>query len=295
MGTFATIVIVAPPNEGPSVVDSVRRIVDGIEMELSVLSGGPVHRLNAEGGLGLADRIHLARLLAASDSLHEITGGLFDPSIGAVVELWGFPDRPSVPDSASLDSILRRHTGWSGVSWTEDSVMLAEGIHLDFGAIAKGYAVDMAYEKAVELGAQAVLVEIGGEVRCGSSASCGRIWRVGVKDPRAEGVSTVLAISEGSVATSGDYECRFHEDGESYCHLIDPRSGWPETGVASATVISERCVDADAIATALSVGGVEAAEGLPEGACRAILIVFEDENGETHEWRSSTWKEKWNG
>lgn len=276
-------------------MDSLQRLLSDIERELSLFAESPVSRLNSEGRLHLNGRPHLRRMLVASDSLVEITGGLFDPSIGAVVELWGFPGEPSVPDSSRLDSVLRAHTGWSNVSWAGDSVILSNETRVDFGAIAKGYAVDLTYERAIELGATAALVEIGGEVRCGSVDSCQRVWRVGIRDPRGQGVSRVLRISRGSIATSGDYECRFREKGVAYCHLIDPGTGWPETGVASATVLCERCVDADALATALAVGGVEAAQGLPEGACWAILIVLEDEDGETHEWRSSTWKEKWNG
>jgi thiamine biosynthesis lipoprotein len=168
---------------------------------------------------------------------------------------------------------------------TGDSLLLVRGVILDLGAVAKGYVCDRIYSRARELGARAVLVEIGGEIRCGGDPEAGRTWRLAIRDPRGEGTMETMEMDSGAMATSGDYESYFRQDGSRYCHILDPRTGYPETGIASVTVVSGRASVADALATAIAVGGIPAAESVPDSLFTLIIVITEDGNGSTEQWR----------
>jgi thiamine biosynthesis lipoprotein len=153
----------------------------------------------------------------------------------------------------------------------EDSLatFLTRGGSIDLGSIAKGYAVDRCVALLESLGAAAGLVDAGGDLRTFGQKPGGEPWRVGLKDPRVpDSVVTVFELTDGAVATSGDYERYFTIDNVRYHHILDPKTGFPATGSCSVTVISREACDADAIATAAFVMGPEAGmrliESLPD-------------------------------
>jgi len=287
MGTFATCIVVAPPGLGEPVLDAMDSLARHLDRELSFFSeDGELHRLNASGaGAFSAMSPHLRGVLETSLGVAAATDSLFDPSLGALVLLWDFAGTPSVPP----DSLLEQALSVSGLSRLEtdgDSLRLAPGMLIDLGAMAPGYASDALYDLALSRGAVAALVEIGGEVRCGGEPSAGRTWTVAIRDPRNGGVLEVMELEEGAVATSGDYEsCFFDDSGTRLCHILDPGTGRPETGVASATVVARACGRADALATALCVGGIPLAERLPDSLFREILLITRDGDGGTSLWR----------
>ncbi len=290
LGTFVSIVIIADDTLATEIFISMDSLLVEFDSELGFQGGGSLSRLNCEhaGRLTPApgmEAVHpgLNHLIHLSAALHQMTEGYFDPSVGALVKLWGWPADPNLPDSAVVDSVLA-FTGWGAVVLTPDSIFLPEGMLLDFGAIAKGYAADMLYLMAMEMGATGALVEIGGEVRCGSIAGLDRTWRIAARHPRAEGFWDTYELEEGAIATSGDYESFFFEDGIRYCHLLDPYTGWPSGATVSVTVSSDRCDVADAIATAVAVGGPEIVSSLPDSLYGFILVLMEDESGEVTEW-----------
>ena len=255
-------------------------LLRAIESETGRFSGQGVYGINAAGGAALSELgPHIRSVIALSDSVFRSAGGFFDPTAGALVEAWGFPDDPHFPAAAELEEALRA-TGWDLLLFRNDSILLPEGMKLDFGAVAKGYAVDQAYEYMISRGASSCLVEVGGEVRCGG----GRPWRVAVRHPRNTGYYAVYEMLSGAVATSGDYECFLIHDGVRYSHLIDPFTGFSGTGAQSATVFAETCGRADACATAAAVGGREAVEGFDMNGVLGILLLTEDEDGEVSSW-----------
>lgn len=251
-------------------------LLNHIDVQLGRFSGtGQLHRLNTEGSIPAESE--LGRLARLSDTIVRATGGSFDPSLGALVEVWGFPSADSVPDPDRIDAALAV-TGWEHmVAITDDSILLRPGGLLDFGAVAKGWAVDRTWTLLMEMGAEECLVEVGGEVRCGGST--GRVWNIGVRHPRSDSLAGVVSITEGAVATSGDYECFFMENGVRYSHLLDRNTGYPSGAAASATVVAPDCATADAMATAAAVGGAAAAGSFPDSLYTGMIVIAEDGQG----------------
>jgi thiamine biosynthesis lipoprotein len=288
LGTFATCIVIAPEGEADRILDSMDSLARHLDRELGCFEPeGEVSRLNASGWAlrsGMSD--HLRKVIDMSMEIAALTDSLFDPTLGAIVTLWDFTGSPHIPSGTALDSALMS-SGLAHFSIHGDTMVLAAGMCLDLGAVAKGYASDAVYELAIARGARAALVEIGGEVRCGGDPEVGREWRVAVRNPRADGVLDVREMCGGAVATSGDYEsCFFDSSGARLCHILDPRTGMPEQGVASATVIARECGPADALATAICVGGVTLAESLPDSVFIELIVVTIDaQGGGTSVWR----------
>ena len=294
MGTMVSIIVYCPPDTADALLEGAERLVHDLDRRLSVYEDRGLGRLNDLGRASLDDE-HLRAVLTASDSLQRITGGAFDPTAGGLVRLWGFPASPAVPAREEIDSVLAI-TGWERMArLSPDSIVLAPGAMVDFGAAAKGYAADRAYTNLMGRGASAALVEIGGEVRCGSRPGFGKVWTVGIRHPRDGGLLDTVRLEQGALATSGDYECFFIDSaGRRLSHIIDPASGYPAQGAVSASVLARSCVVADAVATALVIGGWELADSLPEGLVRAILIVEADDDG-IRVGRRGEWQDGPNG
>lgn len=262
MGTVARVVVYGTTGRSAlqAAVGELKRWGDGA----SWFGDGPLGRANRGAGLGpVAVSRPLARLVARALEAGAETEGAFEPTLGAVLQVWQFAERSSPPDSALVAEALglvdrgalRVDTAGSS-SFVE---ILEPGVALDLGGIAKGWAADQAATRAMAAGAWAVLVDAGGDIRMMGRRPGGR-WRIGVRDPRGQGrLLTVLELDGGAVATSGDYERYFEWEGVRYHHLLDPRTGMPARGCQSVTVVCEHAWRADALATALFVMGPERA------------------------------------
>ncbi len=210
-------------------------------------------RINRAAGGAAAVAIdgETAALLRYADQCHALSGGRFDITSGVLRRAWDFRRvPPRLPDAAALDAALAL-IGWRDVEWSERSVRLPRaGMEIDFGGIGKEYAADRAATIAAERGAPHALVNLGGDVRAAGPQADGTPWRVGVKHPREQGaVIATLALSAGAIATSGDYERYFELDGRRYCHVLDPRNGYPVAYWQSVSVIAPLCVVAGSLAT----------------------------------------------
>lgn len=290
LGTFATVIVTTEQEDAQMFFRKADSLLSHLDTELGRFSTtGQLYELNLTNSISA--ETELAELIRRSDVIVQSTGNSFDPSLGVLSEIWGFPEPVQVPDSNTIIQALAC-TGWSDrVNISTDSITIDQNTVLDFGAIAKGHAVDRTYELLMELGATECLVEVGGEVRCGSLT--GRVWYIGVRHPRSEHLAGTLALTSGAVATSGDYECFFIEEGIRYSHLLDSETGYPSRNSASATVIAEDCATADAIATAAAVAGPEKAQTFPTGMYRGMVIVTADDNDicETYELGNVPWAE----
>ena len=285
LGTYATYAVIAQEESAAHILGAMDSLAGHLDHELGVFSQGEVSLLNSRGYACTSEMsIDLQHLLEVSFLIASVTDSLFDPSIGALVNVWGFPHDPHIPDSISIENALSI-SGLENLTISADTIRLNSGTLLDFGAIAKGYTADRVYDLAVERGANAVLVEIGGEIRCGGDPETGRIWRLAVRNPRLDEIQEMIMLENGAVATSGDYESCIFENGCRFCHILDPRTGYPQTGVASVTVVAERSMIADALATAIAVGGTDIASSVPDSLFSLIIIIMEDEGGNLTEWR----------
>jgi thiamine biosynthesis lipoprotein len=214
------------------------------------------------------------------------TGGAFDPTIGPLVDLWGFGAVPAVYDGPPPDEEIaaaRHRVGWQRLRIDAASGALRQpgGMALDVSGIAKGYAVDLVSSAIEAAGVTSYLVEIGGELRGSGVKPDGTPWWVALERPSAETSPGYVAALHGlAIATSGDYRRHFRHQGTLYGHTLDPRSGWPvASGIAAVTVLHRHCMQADALATALTVLGLP--RGLDHATRHGIaaLIVERDAAG----------------
>ncbi len=226
-------------------------------------------------------RYETLNMLQKGTELEESFGGAFNMFLGPVTALWGFQtDRPGIPDSAAIAEALPSTKG--GLVFSSDSAMLEfPGMKLDVGGIAKGEAVDMAVFTLMNLKVEAFIVEAGGDLRTFGLPKEGKQWRIGIAHPRKPGaLYGTLKVGQRSVATSGDYQQFFIEDGKRYHHIIDPETGWPADRCVSATVVAQTCTEADAAATALFVMGPEKGmEWLAHHSEYQGLIIYLDQKG----------------
>ena len=201
-------------------------------------------------------------LITRSREISDLSEGLFNPSIGRLLNLWGFQssERPNgpPPSRAAVAKLVDAHPSMDDLTLKGDMLYSSNpAVQLDFGGIAKGYAVDLALQHLRQLGVNNAIVNAGGGL--GVIGRHGdRPWRVGIRHPQGKGILASLDVNDGeSVHTSGNYE-RFREyEGVHYAHILDPRTGWPVDSITSCTVISKDGTLADAAATALVIAGVK--------------------------------------
>jgi FAD:protein FMN transferase len=235
------------------------------------------NQLPAGASLVLPDELML--VLRAALELAEDSGGAYDPTVGPLVNLWGFGAESlhdEAPAQAWIDEALAR-VGWQRLDWDRHSPLLVQpgGVYLDLSSIAKGYAVDRVLEYLVEQGVQGVLVDIGGDTRMRGRKPDGSAWRIAVEQPLPgpRAAQRVIEPGDRAVATSGSYRNYFDDGDQRYSHTIDPRTGYPvQHDLLSVTVVHESCLQADALATALGVLGPEA--GYAFAAQRGLAVLF---------------------
>ena len=228
----------------------------------------------------------IVEMIRRSQVIEKASGGRFNPAIGGLIGLWGFhtSDFPVIgppPSQEQIDQIMGHKPSSldihiDGLQVTSDNPY----VQLDFGGIAKGYAVDLAIGHLRQLGITSAIVNAGGDLRVMGHHG-DRPWRVAIRKPGGGVIGAVEVQGDEALFTSGNYE-RFRQDQEKrYPHILDPHSGWPVQGVASVTVISNVGIVADAAATALVVAGladwpaVAQALGLDQ-----VLVV--DESGSVY-------------
>jgi thiamine biosynthesis lipoprotein len=228
------------------------------------------------------------------------SGGLFDITVGPLVEAWGFgPDAMKRFDETKLDSLLAL-VGMDKVKLEGNRLVKSSpGIFIDVNAIAQGYTVDLLIKMLEENSIRECLVEVGGEVRTvGDKGGSG--WRVGIDRPAdgnnipGEDLEAIIQLDNRALATSGNYRKFYIENGIKYSHTIDPRTGYPvRHTLLSASVVAPDCAVADAWATACMVGGRETAISFIEKYDYLEgYLIFSDEKGQMRTWMSEGLKKK---
>lgn len=266
-------------------VDSLLRLFD---LSLSTYEPASIiSRINRdEPDVELSD--YFIKCFRASEQVFRESGGAFDITVAPVVNAWGFgfTERAN-PDSAMIDSLLQ-YIGMDHIRIENNRIVKDfPGIMLDVNAIAQGYAVDIVSEFFESKGILNWLVEIGGEVRAKGKNPKGVYWRVGIDKP-IEGIQisglqmeAVVSLRDRSLATSGNYRRFYIKDGVKYSHTIDPSTGYPvRHNLLSATVVTDKCIMADAYATAFMVLGVEKTKKmLKDRKDLEAYLIFTDDSG----------------
>lgn len=188
-------------------------------------------------------------LLAFADTCYQQSDGLFDITSGVFRDAWDFKN-PVIPTQATLNALLPR-VGWKKVHWDAHSIYFSHpGMALDFGGIVKEYAADCAATLCKLHGIHHGIINLGGDINAIGPRADGSPWAVKIRHPRNAGDHLgSVELSRGGLASSGDYERYIEIQGERYCHIISPFTGWPVKGLASVTVQAEQCIVAGAACT----------------------------------------------
>lgn len=235
-----------------------------------------------------------------SKEIYEATNGYFDPTVGNLVNAWGFgPEEQMVMDSVKVDSLLN-YVGFDKVQISSENIILKEdaNIYFDFNAIAKGYAIDRVATMLNDKGIQNFLVEVGGEIVAkGTNVVKNKPWVVGIDDPEAVGgreLKLLINLENRALASSGNYR-KYRIDsitGKRYVHTIDPITGYTkDSNTLGVTILAENCALADAYATAFMAMDLdEAFKLISSNEKLEAYIVYFDDKGETKEFLTAGFK-----
>lgn len=232
----------------------------------------------------------MSLIMKKAYSIYKDSNGGFDPTVGAIIELWGFGKKKisRIPKEEEIKEVLK-YTGFNKVSFSKDYTMIKKtnaNTQINLSGIVKGFGVDRVAEFLLSKGYKDFIIEIGGEVRAhGSRVDGGNGWNLAILAPiKGKSINyNILAIKDYSAATSGDYRNYYTVDGDVFSHTIDPKTGKPVVAdISSVTVLHKNCMEADALATAIITMGKE--KGLKfanNKGLEAIIFVKNKDGGFT--------------
>ncbi len=243
-------------------LDQTESIIRDLESQMSVTDPDSEIAAINENGSGKVTG-DTSDLINASLSLCRRTDGALDISVYPIVRAWGFTMGDyQVPADATISSLLLL-VDYTKISYEHDSgdISLPDGMEIDLGSVAKGYAGQKAADYLKENGVTSGLLSLGGNIQAIGSKPDGSPWKIGIQDPfQNNKPMMVLSVSDRSVVTSGGYERYFEQDGQTYWHIMDPSTGYPaENGLVSVTIVGTDGMLCDGLSTSLFVMGLEKA------------------------------------
>ncbi len=266
MGTIVEITAVGNENDCQQAIGLAFDEIKRIDKLMNVYDGeSEISQINeAAGKSSISVSADTLEVIERSLKYAQLTDGALDVSVSPIMELWGFgSDSNQVPSDEELAEKLslvdyRKITVDSGNSAVK---LESPGMKIDVSGIAKGYAVDRAAQVMKDSGIRSVLVNAGGDIYAMGSPPKRESWNIGIRHPRnSADLLGVVKLEDKAVATSGDYENFFRADGKRYCHIMNPRTGRPVSGIMSVTIVADNTADVDALATAVFPLG--AADGM---------------------------------
>lgn len=255
---------------GQAVETEARRI----EQKFSrYLSDSIIGQINTSGGHPVTVDAETAHLLDFATHCFVISDGMFDITSGVLRRIWKFDGSDRVPARDQIIA-MRQMIGWQKVSWKSPVIALPAGMEIDFGGLAKEYAVDRALDAARALTARPVLVNFGGDLCVSGPRSSGARWKVAIESLESETrAAGLLELAGGAIATSGDARRFLLKDGVRYGHILNPRTGKPVVNAPrSVTVAAATCVAAGMTATIAVLQGRRAEAFLKREGMRAWCI-----------------------
>jgi FAD:protein FMN transferase len=267
-----------------SQVDSILKVID---QSVSLWAPGSIiSRINRGEENVVPDEIFMD-LFKMSEEVHTLSGGAFDPTVGPLVNAWGFgfTDRLKV-DQPTIDSLLPL-VGFDKVKLENNKIIKSDPrIQFDFNAIAQGYAVDLIGRFLQVKGISSFLIDIGGEVLGKGNKPEGEKWKVGIEKPKdnaayGEGLQAIVNLENKALSTSGNYRKFYEENGIRYSHTIDPKTGYPvQHSLLSVSVLANDCATADAYATVFMVMGLEKSKSfITNRNDLEAYFIFTEEDG----------------
>ena len=222
-----------------------------------------------------------AALLNYAFACYHKSGGLFDITTGILRRAWDFPSGQT-PTASEIERWLP-FVGLDKIEWKPPHLSFPiPGIELDLGGIGKEYAADRAATLCTELGEQHGLINLGGDIRVVGPRADGTPWPISIRDPhRPDEFLKQIQLASGGLATSGDYERCITINGQRYGHILNPHTGWPSRGLASVTVLTDRCLLAGSIATIAMLKGTDGIAWLADLGVSSLWIDTEGHQGTT--------------
>lgn len=244
------------------------------ELDGNVLSrkneNSELYAINSGSTKVMSDK--MAGYLSVVFDIADRSGGKFDPTLGAVSDLWGFGTLPHLPDAEKIKKALNE-TGFEKVAISGNSIEKgSSGMIIDLGSAGKGIALDETKALLREIRLKKAVVSVGGSILLYGDKS----FTVGIRDPKGNSGAYIITLETGAacVSTSGSYEQCFSENGKTYHHILDPDTGYPvENGLVSVTVVSDSGIMSDILSTACFALGTEKGMKLAEDCgCEAIFV-----------------------
>ena len=225
----------------------------------------------------------LYNLIGRSVEISKLTDGAFDISFASMDKIWKFDgSMTQMPSKEAIKQSVSK-VGYQNIILDPENLTVflkLEGMKIGFGAIGKGYAADKAKKLLIEKGVSGGIINASGDMNTWGTQPDGEFWKVAITNPMDKNKAfALLPLNENAVVTSGNYEKYVTFNNIRYTHIIDPRTGYPATGIISATVFAPKAEIADALATSIFVMGkdvgIDFINQLPKIEC--III---DEKGE---------------
>jgi thiamine biosynthesis lipoprotein len=253
-----------------------------------------ISRINS-GDSGVIVDAYFKEIFSKSERIFKETKGYFDPTVGNLVNAWGFgPEKPLNNLDSSRVKDLMKFVGFDKVTIENNQVNKKYSeTYFDFNSIGKGYGLDIIARFLESKKIKNYLIEIGGEVRVKGTKPEGKIWTVQLENPNTDGsrsAYTYLQLTNSSMASSGNYrKFRMAPTGEKYVHTINPKTGFAlESNLLAATVIAELdCADVDAYATSFMAMGLEkTVKFLEDKPHLKVVLIYVNEAGDLAEFRN---------
>ncbi len=284
MGSRFEITVVAnDSNQAHELIDTAVAEITRIEKLISSWDeNSQTSEINRNAGIRpVKVDVELFDLIERAISISKLTDGAFDISYASMDRIWKFDGSMKVMPSAEDIAASVSKVGFQNIilDKTNSTVFLKlEGMKIGFGAIGKGYAADKAKDLLITKGASSGIINASGDMNIWGKQPNGKEWKVAITNPMDRNkVFALLPITNGAVVTSGNYEKYVTLNGKKYSHIIDPRTGYPSTGIISVTVFAPKAELADALATSVFVMGKEVGldriNQLPKIEC----IIIDDE------------------
>lgn len=263
MDTYMTITVYGENAE--SALNQAEEKVAELEKLWSVTDeGSEIYAVNHSDGRSISVSPETAELLDFSLNISEMTDSALDCTIYPVLTEWGFTTSEyHIPTDMKLSELLE-NTGYEKINLDDNRITIPEHMQIDLGAVGKGFTGDLIIDLLQENGIASALLDLGGNIQTLGTKPDGTDWKLGLRSPFDEGNFATLEVSDCAVITSGGYERYFiGDDGETYWHILDPKTGKPaHSGLLSVTIVGKEGKLCDALSTSVFVMGLDKAEKL---------------------------------
>jgi thiamine biosynthesis lipoprotein len=282
MGTVIEITLIADDEEAANKASlQAFQEIKRIETLMSPwLDSSDVTRINRSAG---KERVKVSpetfEVIQKAQEISELSEGGFDITVGSLTELWRKAREKKIPPPVEDVKEKLGLVNFKNIETDQEGKVFLKkkGMAIDLGGIAKGYAVDRAFELLKSLGYKNLIANAGGDLRVGGLKN-NQPWSIGIQNPReSQKILARISVSDTAIAASGDYEKFFSYGGKRYHHIFNPRDGFPTEGCQSVTIVTKDCITADGLATAVFVLGAEKGYSLCQKLDRIECLIVDKE------------------